>query len=71
MCSNFFTGNGLLYENYRRGLKNRNRDYYQDEIITTTITTTIETIIYEDYDDDYEDDDYEEDDLIPLLVKVK
>lgn len=51
MQNNFYTGEGLLYENYRRGLENMSSNDVIRIYRTTTITTTTTTVIYEDDDE--------------------
>lgn len=48
MQNNFYTGEGLLYENYRKGLNNLENNIIT---VTTTITTTTTTIVYDDNDE--------------------
>lgn len=50
MQNNFYTGEGLLYENYRRGLEKMSNDVIT--IYRTTTITTTTTVIYEDDDDE-------------------
>lgn len=65
MQKNFYTGNGLLYENYRRGLENRREEY--DFEYTTEINVNISIPIQINITRDNNDDNNE---LRPLFRKA-
>lgn len=63
MQSNLYTGNGLLYENYRRGLENR----YDEDDFRISISISAEPIKITIYLDDEEENN---DVLRPLFRKA-